>query len=477
MSLEAYAELLRVLQAREGRGKVELPFVGKVRGVEALFGSLSAVAPAVPGARDEEWNPVSQRTHTPLPPPVGDELGGEITALKEAVDAFTTLSHEMMHVALWEPFFTGAWKPRGPKGFREFSLMAEGYCFFFSDIVVSGAVRVRLPDGEFALERQTPSNARFHPIRAFHGLGMTRTDEILDIYLAGFSGERTALWQPRGGDRYAAAMAAQVYDFYAGSQRYLAEAYGAIAAFGGMSEFHRRFCRVEGLPSFAEDLAVGSDLKAYFRRFHQVGLERLAAASAEDIARLRWRRTLQMRAYYALQVRWLLREGLVFRAPPRDVLPEVEAYLSGLRGLLLKFAPEKGLADLDADYDARVRAAFSARGSWVGERWLIAPRRAGGKVSVLEGAGADGKGREGKIKRLSVVAFLVDELTKRMKESRTVEARELVLAQLRRVAGATTSEKLRTELRRPELLELWSVPMTAFDPAGNTYRELCFSYQ
>jgi len=189
----------------------ELPFLQNVPGLKNLFLSMSGVAPAVPDTSEEEWNPISQRPHSAIPPVILDGLGSEIIALKTAVDEFTILSHEMMHVALWEPFFAGLWRPHNRQTFRQFSLMAEGFCYFFSDIVVSGAIRVRLPDGEFALERQTPSNVRFHPVRAFQSLGIVDHHEILDIYLEGFRGQPSRLWQPRGKSHFAASLACLLY--------------------------------------------------------------------------------------------------------------------------------------------------------------------------------------------------------------------------------------------------------------------------
>jgi hypothetical protein len=507
-ALASYADVLAFL-SKSGVGRcrrptpVELPFVHGVKGIENLFHSMSAAAPATPDTDDEEWNPLSQRPHTPLPPPVKDELGAEVTALKEAVDAFTTLTHEMMHVALWEPFFTGFWRPRGKGAFREFSLLAEGFCFFFSDIVVSSAVRARLPDGEFALERRTPSNALFHPARAFRALGIEDHAAILDIYLEGFNGGQTALWQPRGGNTFVAKLAAQAYDFYAGSLRYLDEAHAALTAFGGLSDFYRRFCAIPGLPSLLDEAqarrAGGEGRKAYFAEFFRSGLPRLAALKSSEVTRVRWRRMLQMRAYYALQVRWLLHEDLVvaraWTAPLRRRLAQhVDTYLDGLHDLLVRLArradplPERDLARLDAAYDEQVRTPCQAHDAWVGHRWLIAPRRAGGLVNVFTASPA--KGRAAKVHLLQTVSFLSHELTQRLSDGKTVEARAEILTQLQRVAAlgavggrgsatdtSTAARRLRSELARPQMLPIWSVPLASFDPAGNRYRELAFSYQ
>lgn len=506
-ALDSYAKTLAFITAsgKSHASKVHAqhPLLQSVLGLENLLLSLSAVAQAVPDAADEEWNPLSQRPHAPLPPAVADELGGEITALKEAVDAFTTLSHEMMHVALWEPFFTGVWRPRSCRSFREFSLMAEGFCFFFGDIVVSGAVRTRLPDGEFALDRQTPSNARFHPIRAFQALGIQDYHEILEIYLAGFSGQRTALWQPRGTSNVVASMASQVYNFYAGSQQYLNELHGALSAFGCLSEFFRRFCAIPGLPTFMTveqaSLSSGADIQPYFKEFFRSALSRLGSMTPAQIAALRWRRQLQVRAYFALQVRWLLGEKLIMARTwtpslQRQCLNRVEDYLEGLRRQLVQLArepgssPQSALAQLDADYEAQVRSRFLEQDAWSGHRWLIAPRRSGGCISAFRTPPA--KDRDAKIHVLQAVAFILEELTQRVSGSKTIAARAETLDHIQAIAalGAragqgsaaqtrAAAKSLSVILTQPHCRSVWSVPMASFDPVGNLYRELVFSYQ
>ena len=507
-ALSSYTDILEYLgnigssQRRCPPAPAELPFIQNVPGLRHLFLTLSAVAPAIPDTCEEEWNPISQRPHTGLPPIVTDEFGGEITALKAAVDEFTILSHEMMHVALWEPFFTGQWRPRSRRSFRDFSLMAEGFCYFFSDIFVSGAVRVRLPDGEFALERRTPSNARFHPVRAFHSLGIQDHHDILDIYLDGFSGQRTRLWQPRGTSHFAASLAAQAYNFYAGSQRYLDEMHVALRAFGGFTDFYRRFCAISGLPSFlAETHAqkASSNLKSYFSDFFREALTNLAALTAIQVSRVRQRRMLQMRAYYALQVRWLLCENLVI-APALSssncskIVDEIDIYLDGIEALLRQLANQgdasllNSLTKLDWRYGRQVRAKFIAHNAWSGQRWLIAPRRAGGCISI--GSNCPANDREAKKQVSLTVAFLVEELTARMVECKAVPDRSELFLQINRLtelgaAGGTgsaaqtkaTLRTLRVELTKGYLLPIWSLPLASFDPVNNRYRELVFSYQ
>jgi hypothetical protein len=483
--------------------RLPLPYVQEVEGLENLYRSLSAVAPARPAAVDEEWNPLSQRPHSPLPPLVGNELGAEITALKEAIDAFTTLSHEMMHVALWEPFFTGKWRPRNRAQFRNFSLMAEGYCFFFGDIIVTSLIRTRFADGEFAFARQTPSNALFHPVRAFAALGISNKNEILDIYLDGFVGKQTSLATSRHASNFASFLAGRIYEFYSGTLGYLNHMHEVFLQLGVLDEFYQRFCNLPELPTFLEDsdakLLRGPSFKPFFKTFFRRGQKILGQLSEEKITSIRWRRMLQSRAYYALQVRWYLSEERLIAkrwsaAYSQRVLKHVDSYLSSIETLLAELAqspsksPVAQLAAIDLNYEHNVRRLFIDHEIWVGHRWLIVPKRAGGLISVCENTNVDAKST--KIKVLRTVAFVLDELTREMKAAQTIEKRTELLAEIERVAaiGAACStesskvlkgleKRLITALVRPLVRQTWSLPLAAFNPGQNLFRELAFSYQ
>lgn len=508
-ALGSYHEVLACLtnagssMRKKSTPKAQLRYIDRVDGLENLYRTFASVAPAVPAAPDEEWNPLSQRPHAPLPPSVGGELGLEVTALKEAVDAFTTLSHELMHVALWEPFFTGTWRPRNKRQFREFSLMAEGFCFFFSDIIVSGLVRVRFPDGEFALARQTPSNALFHPLRAFHALGIVNHDDILSAYLDGFSGKKTPLLKPRGTSNFVEALAARIYEFYSGTLGYLDQMHEALSKIGALGEFFDRFCMIADLPSMLRTddalLLKEGRLKDYFSAFYKHGQKHTAQLPTSVVTSIQWRRMLQTRAYYALQVRWYLREGLFFAKGWRHTLSHqalagVEEYLDSLESLLIQLgkqphrSPLSALAEIDKNYDANVRKFFIQHEVWTGHRWLIVPTRAGGIVSVFDNDDLDE--RQGRIKILRTVAFIVDELTRQMKASQTVEERAHVLASIQRVSaiGAkcgkgnktqlkSVAKSLKLELQKPGVRETWALALADFDPCHNLFRELAFSYQ
>lgn len=500
-ALETYADVLAMLASGRPTRR-DLPFVRNVEGVGALFRTISAVNAVKPGAVDEEWNPLSQRPHSPLPPPAVNSLGYEIRSLKTAIDSFTTLAHEMMHIALWEPFFSGHWRPRTRSAFVEFSLMAEGYCYFFSDIVVSGAIRQRMPDGEYAMERRTHENAFFHPVRAFEALGINKREDVLAVYLEAFRGNPTHLWQPRGKAPYAAALAEQVYEFYESTLLPLSDLHAALESFKGITEHFKRFCAIPDLPSFIDRESrialLGPDVAAYFASFYRSGLSSLASCNDVEIGRIRQRRSFQMRAYFALQVRALLAGDLVFArslSPARRqrLIAEVASYLDDLERLLKDLSKSVRplspdfLVDLDDRYDRQVRAPLLAHDAWSAKRWLLIPRRAGGLIHV--GSPIKLSDRDTKIRLVQLSTYFVNELTRRLRDVTTVSERAEMMSAIERVAsygafGAGSAARARDALRslardlvRAPLRELWSVPLAAFEPSANSFRELAFSYQ
>lgn len=522
--LRAYAQFLAHLaaqgrsHARVGRRLPPRPeFVDKMPGLIQLLSSMTSVAPAFPDASDEEWNPLSQRPHAPLTPSVTiDELGHDILALKEAIDAFTTLAHEVMHIALWEPFFVGAWHPGTSDTFIKFSLKAEAFCFFYSDIIISRAIRVRFPDGELALTRQTPSNTLFHPVRAFDAAGISDTEQILKIYLDSFSGKRSQLAKTSATDPYAGRLKKQISEFYSGSLPLLDQLYTALNAFGLWDAYYKKFCAIPNLPTIFVDLGETpkkSDLNRYFIKVWQDAFSQLQHLDNQLLEQVRCRRMVQTRAYFAMQVRWLIEHELlvgrgISKPLRRTCLQSLDSYLDDLAKLLVATKQKidqgfrKKLARLDHQYEAVVRSELIAANLWVGQRWMIAPQRAGGQIQVSkarplnttkmrhESHPTQELTRQRQIALFEIMTYAITELTANMQKTKTIANRSLYLSQIGRLSrlGAICQSyeyadldmierQLRRELSRTPLLALWSLPLASFDPVNNHYRELIFSYQ
>lgn len=542
--LHTYKKFLTYLQGqgqarRHGHPETlpEHAFVQSIPGFTKLISTLASVAPAFPDANDEEWNPLSQRPHAPLTPAIApNELGHEILALKEAIDAFTTLAHEIMHIALWEPFFVGQWHPRTKSRFVNFSLEAEAFCFFYTDIVISGAIRIRFPDGEFALARQTPSNTLFHPGRAFAAVGLRDTKEILNIYLRSFRGDVDPVLQRLSSSPYLADLSKQTFDFYQGSLPYLDQLYSALGSFGIWDEYYKKYCKIPGLPalfSARDTQASGKSFSKYFNSFWDHGLTELSCLDTNLLIRIRYRRMAQTRAYYALQLRWILQQGLVTggllsKKMQRNCLINLNQYLSDIQNLLHTTTQTRcpdflrQLSQLDRSYEQQVRSELLSRNLWIGQRWMIAPKRANGLIqATLTGQAqplAESQANPPKapkrsdklsevyknsqacpkptsthaiqIQLLELISYALAELTTQMQQTKTIATRSLYLTQIARIsriAGrcrrSDDSElevikfKIKREFSRPPLLALWSLPLASIDPVNNHYRELIFSYQ
>ena len=114
-----------------------------------------------------EWNPLSQRPAL-LKVPQANQVFGETFALTQQVfNCLITAIHELLHVALWEPFFCGQMPIKSLEDFRKFTLMSEAFCFFYADIILTRKIRTTYPDGEPIFSRSAVSQNTFHPLSCF----------------------------------------------------------------------------------------------------------------------------------------------------------------------------------------------------------------------------------------------------------------------------------------------------------------------
>ncbi len=457
--------------------------------LRALFQTFSTGAPAVPDTSSEEWNPISQRPHLALLSPGQEGLASEFQALKNGVDGFTILAHEMMHVALWEPFFAGEYLPSSCDEFVKFSLAAEGFCYFYSDIVLAPHFRARFPDGELALARQTASSSYFHPCRAFESLGITDLNEILSIYLQGFLGGSTKLWVKKGRSDEASSLAFQAFEFYQHSVPLIKDLYFALQKFGGLKKLSQLFAQPRNIPHFSrpEDaihLKTG-DFYAYFKGFYEHTLPQLAGLPEPALVKIKLRRAIQMRGYYSLSVEsYLKSENIVVHSPTRldrsSLLGEIDRYQKGLATLALNLEHDDlilaKLRSLDQRYNKNVRKKLSQALVYTGERYLIAPKRGSGLFSRTL------KSRSAALKN---IAYLIKELATHYEEKGLsptefqhaigglLTVQDLLMKkQLKKAEGAW--QKI---LKLDAILNIWALPLTDFNPLAERYRELYFSYQ
>ncbi|HUP57407.1 MAG TPA: hypothetical protein VM598_08145 [Bdellovibrionota bacterium] len=475
-------------------------------GLTAIHDSISAVA--IGESRSEqgpvlEWNPLSQRPVFYHPPSERDGLEQGFMRVSEQLWRFISISHEAMHVALWEPFFTGHWRPQSKSEFLSFSLKNEGACFFYSDIVVASSVRERFPDGEFVFNRGFQSSPNFHPYRAFRALGITDPARILDEYLAAFAGEpcrlSSAAREPNG---FAASLAGKIRAFYNGTSKPNALLHQMLSSTGILGEYHARFCSVRGLPSLFEAetqaLCAAGDFDSFIRTVFEAELGKLDRCDPSLLTRVRLRRAIQTRAYFASQLGYILSNGLHLGKAPAHALKAigdgVASYLIRLESILRQLARDPNerkqhqeLEAADRYFETRCRRPLEKAELWCAKRYWIFPE----DVALSVGVSGNGARPVDRDQARRNILFLVRQLSRRITAGMSTTEQERLLKVIgslsscseswargkRKFLSKAETERLARALGSADARPLWSLPLSAVDPLNNRFRELLFVYR
>lgn len=459
-----------------------------MRNVLASMGALAVSKPGVSGyVRVEEWNPIAQRPIARRVPPFARErrsFAQEFEDLREIYDNVVTLMHEAMHVVMWEPFFTGRVRP-SEKTFVEASNAFEGFCFFYADIVVCSQIEAQYPDGLVIYGKRGVSQPDFSPVSVFRTLGIREPEKILDAYLSALAGRASVLTHPTTKTPFARLLAMRLYPISVAGAKANAKVYAHLEKTGITSTFYDRYCAVRGIPSLlpADLLRLDArDPHPYCADMFARGLRAIADRSSSEIARVRTRRMLQTRAYYAHQLRWILEERLAFcprhsrsapftRSQGDQWLRHLASYLDEIEALLLLLcastegpeAIERRLLRADRTYEDAIRRPLVAADLWVRRRELIFPAMPVPAVDLdaLPASSAELAGLYQFVVRVAAARFDAREQMRVMKDFFSGEA------------GA----KLTDLLTREGIRDTWSVPLAAIDPLRNGFRELLFLYE
>ncbi len=446
-----------------------------------------------------EWNPISQRPVVGLAPPSAseqEELGSEFAKIQSLIYRYVTLCHEMLHVLVWEPLFTGAMPSPNVDTFVEMSLMGEGFCFFYSDIVLTPEIRRSFPDGEVLFTRSAASQRNFHPYRAFESIGVSDPDRILEIYLEEFSGKATELSGARG--NFPSALAGRIASFYGVADVTTRRLYDVLRKFGIFDDYYARFCAPSGLPSLFNPelgaLASAPRPTEYFRQLFGRGLRELAETSPEKLLRVRARRAIQTRAYFAYQLRTAIEnEWYVGKIPAerrrKSIVSNVDCYIGRLESALDRLrdggTPKQVAArmgEADRAYTEEVRRPLEKSRLWAAERQLIIPPRVPTGIGICEAR--RGTVTAGTAK--AVLRTLIADLGKLNAAAASEESVRAIgtLATLfedlpaddRKLLTARHFSRYVEALTAPSTIGLWSVALSDLDPAANRFREILFVY-
>src|SRR5438552_1868768 len=261
------------------------------------------------GLAFSEWNPLSQilATRNELSTKIAT-LESPFARLEYRIGSEIEMSHELMHILLWEPFFVGHCKPHSAAEFANTGILFEAFCFFFSDILLTRTIRERYPDQELVFSRHAVSMRHFQPYRAFRALGIEDCRRILQTYLLAFSLRHSDVSLSNAPLARELQLRFATMAYYAGvparrTLKHLAD----NLVFG---EFYSRFCRVPGLPTLVSEDASRrlkeGDVKGYLHQIHECELARWKAIPLSLSRSVRLRRAVQTRAYFALQLRRII---------------------------------------------------------------------------------------------------------------------------------------------------------------------------
>ena len=121
-----------------------------------------------------DWNPILQIPFCYRGYTSGALLSAQYDGRYQAAHQIVELSHEMLHILLWESFFVGDLCPTQNQ-FVAMSRLFEGYAYWFADIVLTERLRASSRKHEMLFSRHSLTSINFHPRVAFRELGLLTT--------------------------------------------------------------------------------------------------------------------------------------------------------------------------------------------------------------------------------------------------------------------------------------------------------------
>lgn len=458
-------------------------------GLRNLLNSMNDYSPHTRSPHVEDWNPFSQLPLFEIEPPQNHGLDGEFNRVIEPVRRYITVGHEAMHVLMWEPFFTGHLVPRA-KQFAPWSLAFEGFCFWAADVLLNPKIKLRDPDGQWTMSRQSVSESLYHPRRAFEDLGLSTPDSILQVYLNSFGGFVSPLSRTK--KSIPLSLANRAYAFYDSTTKTPRQMFDNFERIGLFDSFFRRFCAVPNIPTLLPhsllSMDLAGDVHAYCQAMPRRGFAFIDRLDPHVVLRVRTRRSLQTRAYFAYGLHYLLRNGLVLHKKPfslQAATRRIETYMDGLESLLAKLcAGQKPqsltseLRQLDLAYSRTLRAQLIASEVKVGRRESILP--------VMPGHSIFQPGEDRSHLSLKNLLLFAQALAQQALALENAEILPLIHAvvgsvnrckgKFKKTARVQLSRDIDALIAHPAYVEKWSLPLSSFDPLHGSFRDFLFIY-
>jgi hypothetical protein len=336
----------------------------------------------------QEWNPLAQRLYVPRLNDIGLRAGFDIAQIKSIVLRFVELAHEVCHIVLWEPFFTGHVNPlEDNDGFVDWWFLSEAFCFWYADHIL-------LPDvaseeiGESGIARDSVGfGGIFNPRDVLADLGYHDDISQLEVVmgLLGFDSD----WKDRHElDIRFHGMKKRLWSFRMSTEPSVRRWLELLIATGIRDRFYRSFCAVPGIPStlsIKPESLDESDIRDFLVRVGQRRLQLVDTSLPALVPEVRLRRDIQARAYSLLQLQYALEQRHVATSKPdtagilRAAAITVEGLLETLEQILQNLCAGLPVHALRADVVA-VDERFASMvadctriGAFLARRELFAP--------------------------------------------------------------------------------------------------------
>lgn len=456
--------------------------------------------------RRSDWNPLSQQIMLYRRDFDASRLEWDFTELQTACALTLGLIHEMLHVVLWEPFFTGKIKIESFEQYFKLALSFEAFCFWHTDIIATPNLRALAPDGEFVYGRTTISTKNFYPLRALRAVGLKNKEEILKIYVNAFLGANTKL--DRLQSPHIKNITLRIFDFYNRSISPHRKIYQIFKDSQIFDQFYFRFCQVENIPQLFENSYLEkntySNMIPYFvdiwkKRLPQIML----APNKSNLLRVQLRRSIQTRAYFTYQIIQAFKNEQVFSLnrkiknhDSRDHLKNLESYLKMLEVIInqlsIRSLPElrRLISKSDRYYHLNLRMKFSHQQLWMSRRKFIFPElKTESNFFGLLPTNVKIRKKQAHvllnwINREIIFFKTNNSLMNAAGNGRTGAKSFLKLVDQSNLKSSTQFVKnskiwIKTYnqfLVCAEILPNWSVQLSEINPAKNDFREICFEF-
>jgi hypothetical protein len=459
-------------------------FYPKLQSVYETFDATCTEMPSLRrslvGGGYTEWNPINQRVI------FYSEMKGPRIDFRfdhSFQSFFLPLSnlHEIEHLLLFEPFYIGKLPIGSLNWFLEVYFSLEATSVWHMEHTISPALNSPFPDKERFLDRAGLTTKRYSQKRAFKNANLS-SSQTLNCYLDSFTGRRSLLVGKN--DVFQFNLVSRFYGFYFESLAPLKFFYKELSEVGAFKEYYERFCNVPGLPTFLPDdfeaIESQQSLRKYCHQFFFKEIFLIDGLDKNQRNRIRVRRKLQTRAYFALSIRETLNSKNYFSTlksrPLRKVEQDaafakaaIQIYLDKIEDLLHQLANGAAAQKVetlsqtnDRYYEREVRNRFENSSLWISKRTQFFQARKDLQSGPIDANSLNPTRRE----MQSIHQILVRGLKENSFDSE----------QMSSIGSNFDLSNWKDRITSPDLAPIWSRKLSDCQPLKNRFSELLFVF-